>query len=166
MKQKIAILFSLFFLGGVVILTAQKPKLIVTTDLGQDPDDMQSTIRLLHYANEFQLLGLVANGDSNMESEFPEVRTDLLLQLIAAYDSILPNFRKVDSTYPSANYLRSIVKAGVSGNSRKKPVNAYVGNGKNTEGSDWIIKQVDENEAPIHISVWGGAEIWLRPCLM
>jgi len=135
----------------------KKPKLIVTTDLGQDPDDMQSIVRLLHYANEFEILALIANGDSNEEYELPEIRTDLLFEALKAYDTILPNLRKVDKAYPSETYLKSIVKAGCSGNSRKKPVFDYIGEGKNTPGSDWIIKQVDANEGPIHISVWGGA---------
>jgi len=30
---------------------AEKPRLIVLTDIGGDPDDQQSMIRLMHYAN-------------------------------------------------------------------------------------------------------------------
>jgi len=44
-------------------LYAKKPLLIVTTDIGQDPDDQQSMVRLLHYANEVDIAGLIANAD-------------------------------------------------------------------------------------------------------
>ncbi len=46
-------------------LFGQKPRLIVTTDIGQDPDDEQSMVRLLHYANEFDIEAIIANADMN-----------------------------------------------------------------------------------------------------
>lgn len=137
--------------------SAQRPNLIVTTDIGQDPDDQQSMVRLLHYANDFNLLGLIANADDNYDHEPPTIRTDLLYQLIEAYDRIYPNLENVDANYPSASYLKTLVKAGCSGNGRKTPVMEYIGAGKRTEGSDWIIQQVDAAKEVVNISVWGGA---------
>lgn len=138
-------------------LSAQRPNLIVTTDIGQDPDDQQSMVRLLHYANDFNLLGLIANADDNYDHEPPTIRTDLLFQLIEAYDRIHPNLKKLDANYPSASHLKTLVKAGCSGNGRKTAVLEYIGEGKSTEGSDWIIKQVDAAKTEVNISVWGGA---------
>ncbi len=137
--------------------SAQRPNLIVTTDIGQDPDDQQSMVRLLHYANDFNLLGLIANADDNYDHEPPTIRTDLLNQMIEAYDRIYPNLKEVDANYPSASHLNTLVKAGCSGNGRKTPVMEYIGAGKNTEGSDWIIRQVDATREVVNISVWGGA---------
>ncbi|MEM7574786.1 MAG: nucleoside hydrolase-like domain-containing protein [Bacteroidota bacterium] len=34
-------------------MSRPRPVLIVTTDLGQDPDDQQSLVRLLHFVNDF-----------------------------------------------------------------------------------------------------------------
>ncbi len=138
-------------------LGAQRPNLIVTTDIGQDPDDQQSMVRLLHYANDFNLLGLIANADDNYDHEPPTIRTDLLYQMLEAYDSIYPHLKKVDANYPSGEHLRSMVKSGCSGNGSKTAVMKYIGEGKNTEGSDWIIKQVDSAKGVVNISVWGGA---------
>ena len=151
---KLLPLVMLFLTSSV---SAQRPNLIVTTDIGQDPDDQQSMVRLLHYANDFNLLGLIANADDNYDHEPPTLRTDLLYQLIEAYDRIYPNLKKVDAKYPSTSHLKSLVKAGCSGNGRKTPVLDYIGAGKNTEGSDWIIKQVDAATEVVNISVWGGA---------
>ncbi|MES1263009.1 MAG: nucleoside hydrolase-like domain-containing protein, partial [Peristeroidobacter soli] len=37
-----------------------KPRLFVLTDIGNEPDDQMSLVRLLVYSNEFELEGLVA----------------------------------------------------------------------------------------------------------
>ena len=148
------VLMSLLFVSSV---HSQKPILIVTTDIGQDPDDQQSMVRLLHYTNNLRLVGLIANADSNYDHEPPEVRTDILFGLIEAYGRIFPHLRKVDPSYPDADHLKKLVKRGCSGNGRDLPVVDYIGEGNSTEGSDWIIRQVDAAKAPVNIAVWGGA---------
>lgn len=40
---------------------SHKPRIIVTTDLGADPDDDQSLVRLLVSANEFDIEGLIVS---------------------------------------------------------------------------------------------------------
>ncbi|MFH0756761.1 MAG: nucleoside hydrolase-like domain-containing protein [Bacteroidota bacterium] len=40
----------------------EKPILLVTTDIGGDPDDQQSLTRLLVYSNEFDIRGLIASA--------------------------------------------------------------------------------------------------------
>ena len=42
-------------------LQNQRPRLVVLTDIGGDPDDTQSMIRLMTYANEFEIEGLIAS---------------------------------------------------------------------------------------------------------
>ena len=51
-------------LGGLAAdaHAAVKPRLLVLTDIGGDPDDQQSMIRLLLYANEFDFEGLIATA--------------------------------------------------------------------------------------------------------
>ena len=39
-----------------------KPRLLVLTDIGGDPDDQQSRIRLMTYANEFEIEGQIASA--------------------------------------------------------------------------------------------------------
>lgn len=146
-----------FIVLDITPANAQNPNLIITTDIGQDPDDEQSMVWLLHYANDFNILGLIANADSNYDHEPPELRTDLIYSMIEAYDSIVPNLKKVDLNYPSASYLKKLAKNGCSGNGRAIPVMDYIGKGKSTEGSEWIIKQVDLSKELVHISIWGGA---------
>jgi hypothetical protein len=40
----------------------ERPRLAVLTDIGGDPDDQQSMVRLMVYANEFQIEALIASA--------------------------------------------------------------------------------------------------------
>lgn len=54
--------------------------------------------------------------------------------------------------FPTADYLRSIVKEG-----QKEAAMKGTGEGKDSEGSEWIIKVVDEDDPrPVWISAWSG----------
>ena len=50
-------------LSAVLSLSAaERPRLAVLTDIGGDPDDQQSMVRLMVYANEFEIEALVASA--------------------------------------------------------------------------------------------------------
>jgi hypothetical protein len=137
---------------------SQKPRLLITTDIGQDPDDQQSLIRWLHYANEFELEGIVVNADANSPNEPPVLKDSIVFALIDRYEMMEKNLRLHHPDYPSAADLRKVVKKGCAGNGEKVPVSQYVGEGKDTEGSDWILQQIKKHDSrPLDISVWGGA---------
>jgi hypothetical protein len=51
-----------FVLCGVAAAVEGKPRLLVLTDVGADPDDQQSLVRLMLYANEFGVEGLIATS--------------------------------------------------------------------------------------------------------
>jgi D-aminopeptidase len=147
---------TLLLLFCCSLLAAQRPALIVTTDLGQDPDDQQSMVRLLHYANDFDLRGLIVNADANNDYELPILADTLLHDLIAAYGEMEDNLRLHDARYPTAADLHALVKRGRAGNSRHVPATDYIGEGKDTEGSQWIVSQVRKATGPVYVSVWGG----------
>lgn len=150
---------TFLFLLLIASATAfSRPILIITTDIGQDPDDQQSLVRLLHYADKFYLAGIIANADANYKNEPSILRAEIIHELIKAYGQIENNLRIHAPLFPSAKYLHSVVKNGCMGNGVRIPVENYIGKGKDTEGSDWIIKVVDESKTePVCISVWGGA---------
>lgn len=151
---QVIFLVLIFFVNAF----SQKTRLLVTTDIGQDPDDQQSMVRLLHYANEFELEGIVVNADENNANEPPLLKDSIVYTLIDRYEKIEKNLSLHHPDYPFASELRSVVKKGCVGNGEKVSVNQYIGEGKDTEGSDWILKQIKENDSrPLNISVWGGA---------
>ena len=45
------------FVFTATLGAAERPRLCVLTDIGGDPDDQQSMIRLMVYANEFEIEG-------------------------------------------------------------------------------------------------------------
>jgi hypothetical protein len=127
-----------------------RPRMIVLTDLSNEPDDEESLVRFLVYANEFDVEGLIATTSTHLKKG---PREDLLRRDIDAYEKVRPNLAKHAPGYPSAEHLRSVTRTGQTGYGM-----AAVGDGKGTPGSKHIIDVVDRaDERPIWISVWGGA---------
>lgn len=151
MLRKLILLFLLVFLLQEIY--GQKPRLIVLTDIGQDPDDEQSMVRLLHYASEFQIEGLIATADNNASYESAVIRDDIILKMIDDYEKIEQNL-KVHADFPDAKALRNSVKKGNSKGGMGVPIDQFIGEGFDTEGSEWIIRIVDqEDDRPVNIAV-------------
>lgn len=52
--------YNLLLLALILTMSAsaQSPRLLITTDIGGDPDDQQSLVRLMVYTNEFDIEGI------------------------------------------------------------------------------------------------------------
>jgi hypothetical protein len=130
-----------------------KPRLLVLTDIGGDPDDQQSMIRLLLYANEFDIEGLIATA-SGTPGELKEAitRPDLIRQIVEAYGKVHGNLVKHSPAYPAAPSLLTLVKSGNRFRGQE-----FIGEGHDTEGSRFIIDAADRNDPrPLNITIWGG----------
>lgn len=144
-----------------------KPRLVVLTDIAPndvEPDDMESTIRLLAHADLFEIEALVATtGWSNTGGK---ERIDLIRDALNAYEKDLPNLQKRSGQtshladearqevgyWPSVAYLRSRTVMGSVKMGQK-----FIGEGNDSEGSNLIIKLADEaDDRPIWVTVWGG----------
>ena len=126
-----------------------KNRLIVLTDIEADPDDSQSLIRLLLYANEIDIEGLIATTSVHQKDR---VAPETIRKIINGYGKVQPNLLKHEPGYPSAEKLLSLVKQGL-------PVYGMeaVGKGKDSEGSEWIIQVLEKDDnRPVWVSVWGG----------
>ena len=138
-----------------------KPRLIVLTDISSlsqgeaEPDDGQSMVRLMLYSNDLALEGLIAT--SNLRHG-QRTRPELIRQVVDSYAQVRPNLIKHDENYPTADQLRNLVKSGQAVAGPKVPVEQSIGQGKDTEGSNWIIEVVDKDDTrPVWISIWGGS---------
>jgi hypothetical protein len=128
---------------------SQKNRVIILTDIEADPDDTQSMIRLLLYSNEIDIKGLIATTSVWQKNR---VAPESIKKVVQAYGKVQPNLIKHEAGFPDAEALLMKVKQGLA-----KYGMQGVGNGKDSEGSDWIIKVLEEdNEQPLWISVWGG----------
>jgi hypothetical protein len=131
-----------------------RPRLLVLTDIGGDPDDQQSMIRLMVHANEFEIEGLIASaGGVPGELKADVVKPELIREIVEAYGKVQPNLVKHHPDFPEAKTLLERIKAG---NPRRGIDN--IGEGKDTEGSNWIIKVADRSgDRPLNIVIWGGS---------
>ncbi len=128
----------------------QKTRILILSDIGNEPDDSQSLVRFLVYSNEFNVEGLIATTSTWLRDR---VNPEMMHKRIDAYALALPNLRRHAEGYPSAEELRSVVRAGRAGYGMD-----YVGAGKSTEASALIIQSVDKPDPrPLWIDVWGGA---------
>lgn len=134
-------------------VSAQQPRLLITTDIGGDPDDQQSLVRLMLYANEFEIEGLICSAAGTLgELKEEIIRPDLIQEIILGYRQVYPKLLKHNKRYPAPEKLLSVVKKG----NHKRGWN-HVGEGHDTEGSEWIIRQVDKKDhRPLNICIFGG----------
>ncbi len=127
----------------------EKHRLIVLTDIEADPDDTQSLVRLLLYSNVIDIKGLIATTSCWHKTR---VDPESIEKVIQAYSAVQPNLERHEAGFPNAKALLTLIKRGLP----KYGVKG-VGDGKDSEGSDWIIKVLEEDdERPLWISVWGG----------
>ena len=133
---------------------AEMPRLAVLTDIGGDPDDQQSMIRLMVYANEFEIEALIASA-TGTRGELKEfiTRPELIRDIIAGYEKVLPNLKQHASGWPEPESLRQRVKSGNPFRER-----AHIGAGHDTEGSRFLIERIDAGtaERPLNVAIWGG----------
>lgn len=154
----------------------KKPRTIVTTD--GEIDDVDSYIRMLLYANEFRIEGLIYSssmwhykGDGKgtkftsemeMTKTMYGAKTDLrwpgvewMNPLLDAYEAVYPKLSQHAEGFPTAEYLRSVVRVGNIDFEGEMEVD--------TEGSDFIkAKLLDDELEPIYLQVWGGTNTIAR----
>jgi hypothetical protein len=129
--------------------SVQKHRLLVLTDIEADPDDAQTLIRLLLYSNQIDIEGIVATTSVHQKAR---VAPESVRAILQAYEKIQSRLLEHEPGFPSPELLQSLVKQGL-------PLYGMegVGEGKDSEGSEWIIKVLEkEDDRPVYISVWGG----------
>ena len=134
----LVVLFGLLMLPAVATLARApqalpanetRPRVIVSTDIGgTDPDDFQSMVHFLLYADMFDVEGLVS-------SPYGPGRREHILEVIDRYAADYPNLKTHSDRYPAPDVLRGDHQAG-----RDRVGAARQAFGRATEGSDWIVR--------------------------
>src|SRR3546814_15555673 len=126
-----------------------KSRLLVLTDIEADPDDTQSLTRLLLYANEVDLEGLIATTSVHQKTR---VAPESIRRVIADYAKVRGNLVLHDPAYPPATTIEALVGTGQTVYGM-----AGIGQGKDTEGSRRIIAELNKPDPrPLWIAGWGG----------
>jgi hypothetical protein len=122
-------------------------RVLVSTDLGGDPDDIQSLIHLLHYSDILKVEGIVSSpGPGSVNS------AELIKEWVMRTD--LDHLRaKGNPKLMSESEVLPLVKQGTTEAGAPRP-------GNSTEGSEWIIRCARaedplEQGRPLWVLVWG-----------
>lgn len=127
-----------------------KPRVVIISDIGNEPDDQMSFVRLLMYSNEFDIEAMIATTSTwQREKTHPET----MRELIDTYGEVRPNLLLHAKGWPEAAELRAKVYTGQSAYGL-----AATGVGRSSDGSKAIIRAMErEDPRPLWICIWGGA---------
>ena len=128
--------------GGA--LAQQKPRVLVSSDIGgSDPDDFQSMVHLLLYAEVLDIEGLLSSP--------PHAgRASHIFEVLDAYEKDFSPLTKHADGFPTPDSLRQLTKQGAI-----RPASAQ-GWDNPTEGSRWIVACAKRDEArPLWVLAWG-----------
>lgn len=151
------ILFSFFLIftsHGLVHAIDPRPRLAVLTDIGGDPDDQQSLIRLMVYSNEFRIEALIATASGTRgELKVATTRPDLIAEIVQAYGRVRSNLSKHKPSWPTEVELLSVIRSGNPNRER-----SFIGDRDDTDASRHLIQIIDAGSErdPLNISIWGG----------
>ena len=123
---------------------AERPRVIVSTDLGGgDPDDFQSMVHYLVYADVFDTEGLISSP--------PKAgRASHLLECLNVYQQDFLKLKSWSPDYPSPDTLRKVVRQGATV-AQPGSIPAQV-----SDGAQLIIDRAKvKDPRPLYVIVWG-----------
>ena len=143
-------LMKYFFLHLIILFFAcngqknDRHRVLISTDIGgSDPDDYQSMVHLLVYADRFEIEGLISSPPHQGRKEHIE-------EVLYAYAEDYNRLKKYSAGFPDPDYLFRITKQGALIPQQNEIPEEL------SEGSEWIIKKAtEEDERPLYVLVWG-----------
>jgi hypothetical protein len=132
----------------------EKPRVIIETDAGGDPDDEQSLVRFLLYSNDFDIEGIIANRPLAREGEnLNKVRDGLgiVRAHVNAYGESYLFLKQNHPDYPEPAYLLERTVPGYD---------------DTDDGVNLIIRSVDSHDKrPVWFMNWGTDKGSAESCL-
>lgn len=128
---------------------AEKLRVIVLTDISNEPDDQMSLVRFLTYSNEFDVEGIIATTSCWRKND-PDIAT--IHEVIDAYGLARPNLIQHAKGFPTAERLHAISKRGVDGYGM-----SVVDSQLENEAVELIVNSLKKKDPrPVWFCVWGG----------
>ena len=87
------------------VLEVPKQRVIVLTDITNEPDDQESMVRFLVYANEYDVEGLIATTSTWLRNR---VSPETIRTQIDAFGEVRENLLKHADGYPSKDELLAV----------------------------------------------------------
>lgn len=153
MKRFSLLLLTLVCVASSLHIIAQpiceRERIIVLTDIENEPDDAMSMVRFLLYSNQWDIEGLVATTSVHQRKKTAGWR---IHEILDAYGKVRENLLLHEPGFPTAEYLHSITLEG-----RPDFGMHAVGAGMDSEGSDLIVNSLKKDDPrPLWVLVWGG----------
>ena len=128
--------------GGA--LAGERTRVIVSSDIGgADPDDFQSMVHLLLYADVLDIEGLISSPPGRG-------RASHILEVLAAYEKDYPRLRRYSTSYPGPETLRKRARQGAVDPAPPQ------GFSSPTDGSQWIVDRAKQADGrPLYVLAWG-----------
>lgn len=127
-----------------------KPRVVIISDIGNEPDDQMSFVRLLVYSNELDLEAMIASTSTWQKTK---TQPETMHILIHAYGEIRKNLELHAKGWPTIGDLDQRVVAGQPAYGM-----AATGKGKSSPGSNALLKAIQRDDSrPLWICIWGGA---------
>ena len=140
---------GLLAFGSQMFAQSNRPRVVVLTDITNEPDDEESLVRFLASSSDYDVEAMIATTSTWLRDT---VRQDKIEAQVQAYAKVYPNLIQHDPRYPTPKYLKSVTAShlptyGLSG----------VGKGKDSPGSNLLIAAIDKPDPrPLRVTVWGG----------
>jgi hypothetical protein len=129
---------------------AEKQRVIVMTDIANEPDDQMSMVRFLVYSNQFDVEGLIATTSTWMKNT---VRPDVIQMLVGAYEQVRPKLMQHQPGFPTPAALNAVIASGQPAYGM-----AAVGPEKMSPGANLILRSAERTDPrPLWVLAWGGA---------
>ncbi len=125
------------------------PRVAIISDIGNEPDDQMSFVRLLLYSNELDLEAMIASTSTwQRTATHPET----MHAIVQAYGRVRPNLLLHAKGWPTAEELDQRIFAGQPAYGM-----AATGEGKASAGSQALMKAMERDDPrPLWICLWGG----------
>lgn len=126
------------------------PRVAIISDIGNEPDDQMSFVRLLLYSNELDLEAMIATSSTWQKTA---THPETMHAIVQAYGKVRPNLLLNAKGWPTAEELDQHIFAGQSAYGM-----AATGAGKASAGSEALRKAIEHDDPrPLWICLWGGA---------
>ncbi len=143
MKAKKLFLVFLLLFAGQPLFSQEKIPVIISTDIGgDDPDDHQSLVHFLMYADRFEVLGIVSSPPG-------KGRLSDIGEVLDAYEKDFPKLTASGLDYPDPGRLRDVSSQG------ETEIQAAETPSRLSPGAEFMARQILDYGEPVYVLVWG-----------
>ncbi|OOG75385.1 nucleoside hydrolase-like domain-containing protein [Algoriphagus sp. A40] len=143
MKVKTLFLILLILFVGRPLFSQEKIPVIISTDIGgDDPDDHQSLIHFLIYADRFEILGIISSPPG-------KGRLSDIEEVLDTYKIDFSKLKANGLDYPEPNQLRKVSSQG------ETEIQSADTPQRLSPGAEFMAKQILSYGKPVYVLVWG-----------